>query len=162
MCWWFGVAGSLTGAILFIKSNLYSESLLYFFYAFMGVWGWIVWNAESGVFRIKGIAIAKHIMLILVGALSWIALGYGMSFTDADKPFYDAFSTVFSVIATFLEIYKILGAFIYWIIINAFSIWLYGSKELNYYLFLAAVYTAISIYGAIEWQRTYREQSKNI
>ena len=42
-CWAFGIAGSLLSVWLFVHVHLYSEALLYSFYAVMGVWGWLRW-----------------------------------------------------------------------------------------------------------------------
>ena len=43
-CWAFGIVGSLLSIYLFIDARLYSEAFLYFFYAVMGVWGWLHWH----------------------------------------------------------------------------------------------------------------------
>jgi nicotinamide mononucleotide transporter len=75
-----------------------------------------------------------------------------MSKTDASKPYYDALSSVFGVIATFLELYKFLISWSFWIVINAYTVWLYGIKELNFLTFQMIVYTLLSIYGYRKWR----------
>ena len=43
-CWAFGISGSLLSVYLFADARLYSEAILYFFYAVMGLWGWARWR----------------------------------------------------------------------------------------------------------------------
>ena len=76
-----------------------------------------------------------------------------MSKTEASKPYYDALSTVFGVLATFLELYKYFVAWSFWVFINGYTIWLYGIKELNFMAFKMIIYTFLSIYGLIAWRK---------
>jgi nicotinamide mononucleotide transporter len=154
LCWIFGILGSLLGALLFYYQKYYSESLLYLFYAGIGVYAYLYWNAkEDEGFGIKRLSIVNAIFITLSTTAVALGLGFVMSKTDADKPFLDALSTVFGVMATFLEIYKYLAAWLFWIAINAFTIWLYGIKELNFFAFQMIIYTVLSIRGYVLWKR---------
>ena len=74
-----------------------------------------------------------------------------MTKTDASKPYFDALSSVFGVIATFLELYKFLISWGFWIAINTYTIWLYEIRELNFLAFQMIVYTLLSIHGYRKW-----------
>jgi len=82
-----------------------------------------------------------------------LGLGYRMSSTDAEKPFWDAISTVFGVIATFLEIYKYYVAWSFWVVINVYSTFLYFSTELYFYAGQGVLYTIMSVYGLLAWKK---------
>ena len=151
-CWIFGIVGSLLGAFVLYKSLYYSESLLYIFYAVMGIYGWKVWNTQEVDFKISQLKTTHLLLTLVLGGIATYLLGYFMSRTNADRPFYDAFSSVFGVIATFLEINKILMAWIFWIVLNGFSIWLYGIKDLNFFTAKMIIYTGLSIWGYMQWR----------
>ena len=161
LCWPFGIAGSLLSIYLFVDARLYSEAFLYLFYALMGVWGWLRWHRqlEKNNNPIIRWDIARHLRILLVG--SAVALGLGVSvqfFSDAERPLFDAFTTTFSFIATYMEITKVLEAWGYWLILNLASIWLYQDRNLDIYAVLIGIYSIMSVWGFVTWQRAYRQQ----
>jgi len=159
-CWSFGIVSSLLSIYLFIEAKLYSESILYLFYAVMGVYGWWVWNQQKGgVMPVKKWPIKKS--LIAFGAGLGIAAGLGVYFknySDAESPFIDATTTSFSFLATYLEAHKVLSAWMYWIAINATSIWLYQSRGLQIYSLLMVAYAALSVLGLYRWNKQFKSQ----
>ncbi len=158
-CWIYGILGSLTGAFIVYSSNLYSETLLYLFYALMGGFALVIWHTKSvETFLIKSMKPKSVLGVVVTGILLALGLGFAMSNTDADKPYVDALSTVFGVIATFLEIYKYHIAWSFWIAINIYSIGLYLSSDLFFYAAQSILYTVMSIYGLVAWQKKLNAQ----
>lgn len=154
VCWIFGIIGSLLGALVLFKNNYYSETLLYIFYGLIGVYGYIYWSNKSSFdFKVKRMQWIKVINITLAGLLFSFGLGYLMTKTNASKPYYDAISSVFGVIATFLELYKYLVSWSFWIVINAYTIWLYDIKELDFLAIQMIIYTLLSIYGYNKWYK---------
>ncbi len=160
-CWPFGIAGSLLSIYLFIDTRLYSEAFLYFFYAVMGIWGWIRWHRRieqdsNPVIRWR---LHTHLRVIAIACVIAIGLGYTMHFyTNAERPLFDAFITIFSFLGTYLEINKVLEAWIYWLIINLASVWLYHDRSLDIYAVLIGIYSVLSVWGYLNWRRTFRAQ----
>ena len=159
-CWLFGIISTALSVYLFYKYKLYSETILNFLYTLFGIYGWLQWNKKSEETPLKistwtGIQHAKTIGLGLVLA---IGLGYFFkTYTDADKSFIDAQTSVFGLIATYLEANKILGSWIYWIIINGITIWLFWTKGLEVYTWLMVVYFILSFMGYYQWRKQYKE-----
>ena len=152
-CWIFGILGSLTGALLFYHNFLFSETLLYLFYAAMGFYGFYVWNSSNPkLLQIKRMSQNRIVLILLGSILLSLGLGYTMSKLDAQKTYYDALSTVFGIVATFLEIYKYFVSWVFWIFINLYSIWLYKITELNFLAIQMIIYTGLSIYGYLQWK----------
>jgi nicotinamide mononucleotide transporter len=162
ICWPFGIIGSLLSVYLFLDARLYSESVLYVFYAVMGLWGWLRWHrreeqADNPVIRW---ALRAHLRSIAVAVLLAMGLGFTTSaFTDAQRPFFDATTTVFSFLATYLEIAKVLETWIYWFLINLATIWLYHDRDLDIYAVLIGIYSVLSVVGFVRWRQSYRAQS---
>lgn len=152
--WLCGIVGSLLGAYIVYCVNLYSEMGLYLFYAVMGAFAFVVWQVKDGEnFVIKRMKPQMIILTIITGIVLSLGLGYRMSSTDAEKPFWDAISTVFGVIATFLEIYKYYVAWSFWVVINVYSTFLYFSTELYFYAGQGVLYTIMSVYGLLAWEK---------
>jgi len=158
ICWIYGIIASLLSVWLFMsfEKPLYSESLLYVFYALFGVYGWLNWGKQKGEVPISEWSARNHIIAFLCGLFGMLGLGYFFdNFSDADLPYADALSSSFSFVATYMEAKKILSGWIYWICLNAFTIWLYAAKTAYLYAFLMLVFTFLSIFGLIKWRKKF-------
>ncbi len=161
ICWPFGIAGSLLSVYLFVDSRLYSEAILYFFYVVMGFWGWQRWARREALADnpVVHYSFARHLPLIAISLLGSYALGWFFhTYTDAARPWVDATTTVFSFTATYLEVKKVLETWLYWIVLNAVSIWLYADRSLDIYAALIVVYTLLSFWGLIQWWLVWRRE----
>jgi len=76
---------------------------------------------------------------------------YFSTYTDAAMPLVDSFTTVFSLFATYMVVKKVLENWIYWIVIDAVSVYLYHSRELEQTALLFIVYTIIAVFGYFAW-----------
>lgn len=155
-CWFFAILSALLSIYLFVEAKLYSEAVLYFAYALFGVYGWYKWkdNSEKGVIGISILPFRTHIIWVFIGTIMAFVLGYlFQTFTDAEKTYVDAHTTSFSFVASYLEANKYLYAWIYWIIINAVTVWLYFSQGLKVYAGLMVVYFIMSGVGLWNWRR---------
>jgi nicotinamide mononucleotide transporter len=160
-CWPFGIVGSLLSIYLFIDVRLYSEAFLYLFYAVMGVWGWLRWHSrlQSDSNPVIRWRLENHLRAIVIASLVALGLGYSMQFySDAQRPVFDAFTTIFSFLGTYLEITKVMEAWIYWLFINLASVWLYHDRSLDIYAALIALYSVLSIWGFFRWRASYHSQ----
>ena len=158
-CWSFGIVSSALSIYLFIEAQLYSESILYLFYVIIGIYGWIKWNQKEKKLPIQQWSIFKHLGAFGLGFIGAAALAaYFSNFTDAKNPVLDASTTSFSFVASFLESHKVLSAWIYWIIINLTSIWLYAMRGLEIYSCLMVVYFFLSILGYLQWRKRLKTQ----
>ena len=157
-CWIFGIIASAISIYLFIQFKLYSEAVLYFFYVLIGVYGWYVWTANekkkenNTEFEVSTWSWAKHIPIILIGVA--LSVGLGLFFktqTDAERTYVDSTTTIFSFIASYMEAHKIFSAWIFWILINGVSIWLYYDRGLMVYSFQMVIFFIVSLFGFWDW-----------
>lgn len=154
--WAFGIISSFVSIFLFIfYAKLYSEALLYSFYVIAGFYGWYNWSRQKEAKEVYCMSLKIHLIIIAIGIGLSLLLYWTMTylFTGAEKPLVDAFTTIFSFIATYLATKKWIGNWIYWIIIDLISTWLYFSRELEIYALLMLVYSVIAVFGYMEWKK---------
>jgi nicotinamide mononucleotide transporter len=158
--WLFGIIGSLISIYLFYSIQLYSEAVLYFYYVAMGFYGLSRWTLENDqVLPIIVWPVKKHLIAIVVGIIGTYLLGFFFSqYTDAAMPYVDAFSTSFSFIATYMEAKKIFSTWVFWIVLNTFSVWLYYNRGLGIYGTLMIVYAILSVVGLLAWRKSLMAQ----
>ncbi len=162
-CWLFGILSSFLSIYLFVEAKLYSESILYGFYVLVGFYGWYTWsNPKSDKpLAIKVLGVQLHLMWLVLGFVFAFIIGYiFQNYTDAEKSFIDANTTAFSLIASYLEAHKYLYAWIYWIVINGVSVWLYFTQGLSIYAGLMVLYFVMSGVGFWRWRKRYLLQAK--
>lgn len=155
-CWIFGIIGSLLSVYLFIVyAKLYAEAVLYVFYIFAGIYGWVEWKKQKQVGEVYSHKLSTHLKLILFGTGLSILLYYGLTyfFAAAEKPLIDSFTTIFSFIATYLMAKKWIENWFYWLIIDGISVYLYYSRGLEIYALLMLVYTGLVVYGYLKWKK---------
>ena len=74
-------------------------------------------------------------------------------YTDAEQPIIDSFTAIFSLFATYMVTKKILENWIYWIVIDIVSVYLYFSRDLQLTAGLFAAYTIIALFGYFSWKK---------
>lgn len=72
-------------------------------------------------------------------------------FSDAEMPLEDSFTTVFSLVATWVMVNYVHENYLYWIIIDAVSIHLYWKRELYFGSALFIIYTIMVTAGYFGW-----------
>ena len=162
-CWLAAIIGSCLSIYLFIDNKLYSEAILYGYYVGISIYGWILWSKPKKKLPIRRWTFFQHGFWFCIGIISSFSLGYFFAFfTDAELPYLDAFTTVFSFIANYMEVHKVISAWIVWIVINLVTIGMYSVKSLDYYALLMAVYAILSVIGYIQWKKELNNVYKKI
>ncbi len=162
-CWFFGILNGGLSVYLFYQSGLLAESVLYLYYVLAGIYGWYAWAYTRRPDQDPSLQLLVgewrwtiHLVLIASGViLSLLVAWFLQAYTQAQMPLIDAHTTVFSFIATYLVTRKILSNWIYWIVIDGVSVWLYASRDLYLYALLMAGYTLLAFWGYWSWRRHY-------
>lgn len=153
--WFFGVAQCILSVALFAELKLYAEAGLYGLYALFGLYGWWSWSANQGGEIVIGrTSLAVLMTLSAIGIVLSVGTGYLMrTLTDSLRPFLDSFTSVFGLLATWLEAKRYIEAWHYWIILNGISIGLYIDRGASFYAGLMGVYFVMSLVGLHQWKR---------
>ena len=158
-CWPAAFIGTGTAIFLFWDASLLMESGLNVYYLLMAVYGWWQWqhgSDSSSTLAISSWSTKHHsvalfvIALLTLGSGTWLA-----SNTQAALPYVDSFTTWSAVITTWMVANKILQNWLYWIVIDSVSVWLYLERGLQLYALLFVAYTVIAVFGYLYWRRRF-------
>lgn len=163
-CWPFGIISSaLAMYSVFFFLDLYIEAFLQGFYVLAGVWGWWTWSAnqKKEAKPISSLSLSTHFWILLFGAVCTLFFGWLFrQSTEAAATYIDAFTTIFALITTVMVAYRILENWLYWIVIDAVSIYLYWSRGGHFYAILFTVYVVVAIIGYFQWRKKLRAHQR--
>ncbi|MEY3236672.1 MAG: hypothetical protein RI883_773 [Bacteroidota bacterium] len=158
--WFFAIISSALYIFLCFNGKLYLESLLNGFFLIMGIYGWILWSKEKTEKADLIIKWSKktHLINIGISLITVIVVGFIFdTFTDQANPYTDSFTAIFSLVATFMVTKRVLENWIYWIIIDSVSVYLFASRELYMTSVLFLLYTGIAIFGYFKWKKQFNQ-----
>ena len=159
--WLFGIASSLLGIILFIESKIYAQAIISVYYAGIGIYGWLYWKkAEQRNEHIHKWKPQQHVLYITIFVVFSLLSSYAFeNYTDSQNPYLDSFVTVFGFLASIKEARKILTSWMYWFMINSFSVMLYYNQQLDFYSAIMVLYALICIPGYLNWKKIYEQHT---
>lgn len=163
LCWFCAFFSTAIYVWIFGDVNLYMESGLNLYYMAMAVYGWHQWQhgGSSG----KGVLIAtwglrNHISALLMILLATIVSGYLLAAnTDARLPYVDSFTTWASILTTVMVAKKVLENWLYWIVIDSVSIFLYLDRGLHQTAAMFVLYLVLAAVGYVSWRKNYHRQN---
>lgn len=158
-CWYCAFISTALFVWIFGDVSLYMESLLNIYYMGMAVYGWYQW--KKGGEQHEGIEISawtlkQHVLALAFIAAATLISGYLLSQnTDAGLPYLDSFTTWASVLTTVMVARKILENWLYWIVIDVASIYLFIDRGLNQTVVLYMIYLVLAVIGYISWRKHF-------
>lgn len=152
---WCWLAASISVCLyMYINYDLgyYSQAVLQIFYLFMAIYGYVMWNKLDPE-RIKEWSAKKHLFIIFIGAIITFIIGFILTeyVEDSEQPILDSLTTVFSVFASYMVAKKVLGNWLYWIVIDSLIIYLYYIQGEFILALQFLVYIIIAVYGYFSW-----------
>ena len=155
-CWPAALVGTGTAIFLFWDVSLVMESALNVYYLAMALFGWWQWRhgGNNGTeLKVRSWQAKHHLSAAGLIALLTIVSGSLLSAnTEAALPFLDSFTTWSAVLTTWMVAKKILENWLYWIVIDIASVYLYLERGLVLYALLFIVYTVVAVYGYRQWR----------
>lgn len=163
LCWYAAFVSTAIYLFVFWDVSLLMESALQVYYLIMAVYGWYQWKyakpdpAAENQSSIKTWRPLQHclclaLILILSGTSGYLL----QNNTEAAWPFLDSFTTWGAVVTTYMVTKKILENWIYWLVIDGLSVYLYLDRGLYLTACLFMAYLVICIFGFAAWLKHYR------
>ena len=164
-CWPAAFISTAIYSVLFFDVSLYMESLLNVYYLMMAIYGWYQWQYKTQGEDIKPVIVwtpKVHIILIAGTLILIMVAGKVLQhYTDQDFAYIDSFTTLFAIITTYMMAQKVLENWLYWIIIDMVSIYLYLQKGLALTALLFVAYVIIAFFGWKKWHQHYSKQRQS-
>jgi nicotinamide mononucleotide transporter len=152
LCWGAGAISALLYIYICFCTQLYPQTGLQIFYLFMAFYGYYQWNKKEQSLQIIEWSISKHLFILVIGTILTFLIGfYFATYTNAKMPIVDSFNAIFSMFSTYMITKKILGNWLYWIVIDSVAAYLYFSMDLHLTSLLFISYTIIAIFGYFSW-----------
>lgn len=159
--WPLGILSALLYVVVFYNSRLYADMSLQVYYFFISIYGWYFWfnggvKTNEGRYKLKVSRLSKKMWLILLSLILILTLisGYILSnYTNSSLPWWDAFTTSASIVATWMLARKILENWLFWIVIDLVSLLMYIYKGLYPTVFLFFVYSSMAFAGYFKWKK---------
>lgn len=166
LCWLAGFFSTAIFCIICFQHHLYMDAVLQAYYVIMSLVGWWQWHYGSDQHDQLAISVrAKEehaVIVLLIFALSAFSGNILLHYTDASFPFLDSILAWGGIITTILVTRKVLENWLYWIVLDALSVYLYVNKGLYLTAGLCVVYTLLAIRGFMIWRLRYLDSSQFI
>jgi nicotinamide mononucleotide transporter len=163
--WPIGLVGAVLFAFIFFQIHLYAEFFQQIYYFLSSLYGWWYWTKTQREIR----EIPKNIFSPYSQMLAWLILSalctLGLTFLmthihtwapqifpePASYPFVDSLATTLSLVAMILMAKLRTEGWIYWIVVNSISIWLYMIKGVPFICLLYGVFLLMAFVGLRRW-----------
>ncbi len=160
-CWYAAGISTAIYTVLFWDVSLLMDSALNAYYLLMAVYGWYQWGHgdNNRELAIQRFAIGRQLPLLAAIIAASLLSGYFLErHSDAAWPYLDSFTTWASVVTTWMLARKVLENWLYWIVIDVISIYLYIDRGLYLTAVLFAIYTLMALAAYLSWRRHYQQQ----
>lgn len=167
LTWPTGIVNEVFFFLLFYQVQLYSDMLLQLVFFGVSLWGWRNWSKGlQDQVQVSRLPHASRLGLGLVLLVGTLGLGAVMSrihlwlpqvFTlPAAFPWGDAFTTVASILAIFMQARKKVESWWLWIALDVVAIGIYWAKDIRFIAVEYVVFLLLSLWGLWKWQKLLR------
>lgn len=164
--WPVGLFTSLLYIYVFFVAKFYADMSLQFYYVAVSIYGWVHWTDskdENLKLEVSHLSRNLGVKLIIISAILYVLIGYILdNYTDSTIPFWDAFTTSLSIVATWMLARKILEQWLVWVFINSISLGLYVYKGLYPTSILFFFYTVLALYGYLNWEKSMSKRKISV
>jgi nicotinamide mononucleotide transporter len=160
-CWPAGIVASILSLVIAARSNYRLDVIQELYYVGMGVYGWYSWTHISRKLANRPITTNSiYYNLTLIAACGALSLGIGWWFAQmgSSLPYLDAGTTIFAFATTWLVARRVLENWIYWIVIDVASIYMYIRSGAYVFSALLGFYAVVAVVGFVTWWRIYKKQ----
>jgi nicotinamide mononucleotide transporter len=159
--WWIGLVGTALYGIVFYQAKLYAEVGLQAFYFITSLQAIYIWlrGGQNQTEKPVGHVSRKWLILTVVLAIASIfALRAFLIAIRGAAPFWDALTTVMSLVAHLYLMGRLVESWYLWITVDVIYVPLYASRQLYLTSILYAVFGLMALGGLRNFQRIDREQ----
>lgn len=171
--WPAGLISVTTFFFMFYQIQLYPDMFLQIFFFVMNLVGWWQWTHpeigeedKKNQLRVSKLSGKQFGLIIIAGTVATAMFGtiaenlhewFPIVFNKPSAfPYLDSFTSVMSIVATFLLIRKKVETWYVWLLVDAISAYMYFVKGLKVVGIEYAAYCVIAFVGAYHFTKEYR------
>ena len=162
LTWPTGIINEVAFFILFYQVQLYSDMYLQVYFFGVTIYGWYYWKNQNGSRGITNLSKKWRFRILLILVITTLMSGYLISkvhlyfpeiFSQpASYPYWDALTTMSSIVATVLLSRKIIETWVLWIIVDIISVVLYLLKGIHLVAIEYLIFLIICVVGFRNWR----------
>ncbi|HEY9658027.1 MAG TPA: nicotinamide riboside transporter PnuC [Allocoleopsis sp.] len=159
--WWIGLVGTALYGFVFYQAKLYAEVGLQGFYFITSLQAIYIWlrGGQNHTEKPVGHVSRKWVILTAVVAIASIfALRSFLIAIRGAAPFWDALTTIMSLVAHLYLMGRFVESWYLWITVDVIYVPLYASRHLYLTSILYAIFGLMALSGLRNFQRIDREQ----
>jgi nicotinamide mononucleotide transporter len=163
LTWPTGIVNEAAFFILFFQIQLYSDMYLQVYFFGITIYGWYYWKQQREGRSINFLTRKWRLYLLVITIVATIVSGTVIGkihviFPDvfnepAAYPFWDALTTITSIVASILLTRKIIETWFLWILADIISIILYSIKGIYLVAIEYFIFLIICIGGFYSWRK---------
>ncbi|MFT6166055.1 MAG: nicotinamide mononucleotide transporter [Vicingaceae bacterium] len=155
-CFLFGLISSSIYVYITFHLNFFFDVGINAYYVIMSFYGWFAWSKQNNPssVQVEKISSKKLVLTITLGTITFLTLAaIADKYSSAELAYFDAFTTVFAVIATYMVVKRQIENWLIWIVVDAIAAGMYFYKELYFTTLLFIVYTLVAVFGYLKWKK---------
>ncbi len=173
--WLIGIVMPALDIALYWSHGLYGDAGMALYYTLAGVYGYAVWKfgkrRKAEVSALSEEAPAKerlpiahmplrlYLPTLVFFAAAWALVWYVLrTFTDSSVPVLDAFTNALSFVGLWALARKYVEQWMFWIVVDVVSCYLYVTKGVPFKAGLYGLYVAIAVAGYFKWKKLAAKQ----
>lgn len=174
---WSWPVGAVSVALfffLFYQIQLYPDMGLQVFFFVTNIQGWWRWTHpkaweenRQAELRVTRMPPRQAVTWVLLGLLGTLVLGtfaqnlhtlLPMAFSQPSAfPYIDSFTTVMSVVATYMMVQKRVECWYVWLVVDIILTYVYFAKGVKLVAAEYVIFCGIAVQGAYLWTKEYRQ-----
>jgi nicotinamide mononucleotide transporter len=148
-----------------MQARLFADTALQVVYVILGFLGWYWWlkgGKNKTELKVSKASLKEIIVLVFITIIcTYFMTNYLVSIKDA-VPFWDALTTVMSLVAQYMLTKKLLQNWYIWISADIIYIALYAYKNLYLTGILYFIFMLMCIEGYRQWKKSMRASIENV
>lgn len=170
LLWLVGIVMPALDICLYYSHGLYGDAAMAVYYTLAAIYGWLVWKFGRKHLQKKGQEMPVTHMparlypaTILFFLVAWLATWYVLAhYTNSTVPVLDGFTNALSFVGLWALARKYVEQWLFWILVDGVSCYLYIIKGIPFKASLYGLYVAIAIMGYYKWKAMARQHQTNL
>lgn len=161
LLWLVGIIMPALDIALYYTHGLYGDAAMAVYYTLAAIYGWLVWKfghkhqqkdgEEMPITHMpKRLYPAAFLFFVVAWGATWFVLTH---YTNSNVPVLDGFTNALSFVGLWALARKYVEQWLFWILVDAVSCYLYVIKGIPFKASLYGLYVVIAIMGYFKWKK---------